>query len=96
MSPRWTTARAVSSGADFRFRVVDPTSVPSKDRTGIVAVAEESERMESCCCLELGNLKRRWGLEMEGRVVVLGLEKKMAEEKKDKEEVAIVGVKSKV
>lgn len=88
MSPRWTTARAVSRGADFRLRVVDPTSVPSKDRIGIVAA---SERMESCCCC-LG-LQRRCFEEWKV-VLELVLEKKMVEEKKDKEEeVAIVGVK---
>lgn len=86
MSPRWTTARAVSRGADFRLRVVDPTSVPSKERTGRVAAA--SERMESM----LGDLKRRWCFE---EWMALGLEMKMVEERKDKEE-AIFAAKSKV
>lgn len=44
VSPRWTTERAVSRGADLRLRVVEPTWVPSKDRIGIVA---SSERMRA-------------------------------------------------
>lgn len=38
--PRWTTARAVSSGADFRLRVAEPTWSPSKDKIGSVASSE--------------------------------------------------------
>lgn len=84
MSPRWTTARAVSRGADLRLRVAEPTSAPSKDRTGIVAPAPTSERMDNCSCLELGDLKSRRCCCFE-KLLVLGLEKKMVEEKKDKE-----------
>lgn len=44
MIPRWTTARAVSRGADFRSREVEPTWVPSKEKTGRVASSERRVR----------------------------------------------------
>lgn len=79
VSPRWTTARAVSRGADFRLRLVEPTLAPSKDRIGIVATSERMVAMaatESC----LGDLKRRCFEDW-----MLGLERKMEEEKNERE-----------
>lgn len=56
MSPRWTTERAVSRGAELRLRVVEPTWVPSKDRIGIVA---SSERMRAL--VEVVVVRANWG-----------------------------------
>lgn len=49
--PRWTTARAVSGGADFRLRVVSPILDPSKERIGRVA---SSERIRENADWEMG------------------------------------------
>lgn len=56
VSPRWTTERAVSRGADLRSRVVEPTRVPSKDKIGIVA---SSERMRAL--VEVVVMRATWG-----------------------------------
>lgn len=57
MIPRWTTARAVSGGADLRLMVAEPTSVPSKESTGIV-VSSERIAVEAARNLRRGG----WGL----------------------------------
>lgn len=44
MIARWTTARAVSGGADLRSRNVSPTFSPVKEMTGRVASWEEIVR----------------------------------------------------
>lgn len=44
--PRWTTERAVSSGADLRLRVEEPTWVPSKEKIGRVASSERIPALE--------------------------------------------------
>lgn len=44
MRPRWTTARAVSGGADFRSSCASPTFSPVKERTGRDARAERMVR----------------------------------------------------
>lgn len=69
MSPRWTTERAVSRGADLRLRVVEPTWVPSKDKIGIVA---SSERMRAL--VEVVLVRANWG----GRLWVV-LQRRLAE-----------------
>lgn len=60
--PRWTTARAVSSGADFRLRLVEPTWLPSKDKIGSVASSERTPVLGVAALREqswrLGRLKR--------------------------------------
>lgn len=40
MTPRWTTARAVSGGAVLRLRVVSPTFSPEKLRIGRVVSSD--------------------------------------------------------
>lgn len=76
MRPRWTTARAVSGGADFKLRVAEPTWAPSKESTGRVV---SSERIE----VETRNLE--WDLGLRKRSFVeegFELEPKIEEEKK--------------
>lgn len=54
MIPRWTTARAVSGGADLRSRKVSPIFSPVKDRIGSVASWEVMERGFVWVLRELG------------------------------------------
>ncbi|RWW77851.1 hypothetical protein BHE74_00013959 [Ensete ventricosum] len=42
--PRWTTARAVSEGADLRSRGTAPTLSPEKESTGISARSQQTQR----------------------------------------------------
>lgn len=75
MSPRWTTARAVSAGADLRSRVAVPTWVPSKESTGRVANSERTKALNGN--FVLWDLKKQFSLEE-----AVGVEMKIEEEKK--------------
>lgn len=79
---RWTTARAVSGGADLRSRRVSPILSPEKERSGRVAALQE---MES---------EGRRGFGVNEWNLVRGLwERKIEEEEENEREVAVgVGV----
>lgn len=85
---RWTTARAVSVGADFRSRVDSPTLSPEKESTGRVASLQETEREVEFAFEFVDNLVGNLNLEVDG------LERKIEEEKKEREVEVGVGVDS--
>lgn len=89
MIPRWTTARAVSCGADLRLSEAEPDCVPSKVKTGRVVT---SERIE-------GKNRRLWRRKELAKWRPFGgnREEKEMEEEKESDEgegiAAIVGTK---
>lgn len=80
--PRWTTARAVSRGADLMLRVVEPTFSPSKESTGTVA--------SSAWIVAAARRRRRGKLRVLGEG--FGVDRNIEEEKKEIEEGAAVAI----
>lgn len=88
---RWTTARAVSAGADFRSRVDSPIFSPEKESTGSVASLQAMERERE---FEF-EFECEFGRNLMGNLslwCVEELERKIEEEKKEREVEVGVGV----
>ena len=88
MRARWTTARAVSGGADLRSSWVSPILSPEKERSGRVAALHATEREEKGFGVSVSS-----GVGGKGNLV-LGLwwERKIEDEKKAREVGVGVGV----